>query len=155
MEKLGIYEQLVNQLISSKISQLSRDEFFIKESKIEKEEAAYFLSQYLLKIISFALNMITGENSIERQIKLSNEIIFLLQKELSEDEFEDDLIETNGRILNAIFSKIDADIVNYDNYLKEITPYTRLTQSELFTGSNVGISLESEIKKEIRSSNRI
>jgi len=155
MEKLGIYEQLVNHLISSKISQLSRDEFFIKESKIEKEEAAYFLSQYLLRVISFALNMITGENSIERQIKLSNEIISFLQKELNEDEFEDDLIETNGRILNAIFSKIDANIVNYDDYLKEITPYTRLTQSELFTGSNVGISLESEIKKEIRSSNRI
>jgi len=34
-------------------------------------------------------------------------------------------------------------------------PYTRLSQSELFTGSNVGISLESEIKKEILSSDEI
>lgn len=34
-------------------------------------------------------------------------------------------------------------------------PYTRLTQSELFTGSNAGISLESEIKKEILSSDEI
>jgi superfamily II DNA or RNA helicase len=155
MERFGIYEQLITQLLSSKISQLNRDALFIKESKIEKEEAAYFLSQYLLKIISFALSMIVGENSIEKQIELSNKIILLLKNELNENEFEDDLIDARGRILNAIFSKIDANIVNFNSYVKEITPYTRLTQSELFTGSNVGISLESEIKKEIRSSNRI
>lgn len=155
MEQFGIYEQLINNLISSKLSQLNTNEFFIKESKIEKEEAAQFLSQYLLKVISFALSLISGENSIERQIEISNKIILLLKNELQENEFDDDLIETNGRILNAIFSKIDADISNFNNYVKEITPYTRLTQSELFTGSNVGISLESEIKKEIRSSNKI
>ena len=40
-------------------------------------------------------------------------------------------------------------------HLKEITPYTRLSQSELFTGNNAGISLESEIKKEILSSDKI
>ena len=39
--------------------------------------------------------------------------------------------------------------------MKEITPYTRLSQSELFTGNNAGISLESEIKKEILSSDKI
>jgi HKD family nuclease len=39
--------------------------------------------------------------------------------------------------------------------LKEITPYTRLTHSELFTGGNIGLSLESELKKEILSSDRI
>lgn len=39
--------------------------------------------------------------------------------------------------------------------MREITPYTRLSQSELFTGNNAGISLESEIKKEILSSDKI
>jgi len=154
-QNLGIYEQLINKLVSAKLSNLNKDDFFIKESKIEKEEAAQFLSQYLLKVISFALSLISGDNSIERQIEISNKIILLLKNELQESEFDEDLIETNGRILNAIFSKIDADIADFDKYIKEITPYTRLTQSELFTGSNVGISLESEIKKEIRSSNRI
>ncbi len=99
--------------------------------------------------------MITGDNSIEKQIEVSNKIILLLKDELRENDFNNDLIETNGRILNAIFSKIDADITNFNKYVNEITPFTRLTQSELFTGSNVGISLESEIKKEIRSSNKI
>src|SRR3546814_7544321 len=34
-------------------------------------------------------------------------------------------------------------------------PYTRLTHSELFTGGNVGLSLDSELKKEIASADRI
>lgn len=42
-----------------------------------------------------------------------------------------------------------------DLRLKEITPYTRLNHSELFTGGNTGLSLESELKKEILSSDRI
>src|SRR3546814_20730369 len=33
-------------------------------------------------------------------------------------------------------------------------PYTRLTHSELFTGGNVGLSLDSELKKEIASADR-
>lgn len=155
MEQLGIYEQLINNLVSKKLRKLNENAFYIKETKIEKEEAAQFLSQYLLKVISFALSLVSGDNSIERQIEISNKIILLLKNELQENEFENDLIETNGRILNAIFSKIDADIADFDKYIREITPYTGLTQSELFTGSNVGISLESEIKKEIRSSNKI
>lgn len=34
-------------------------------------------------------------------------------------------------------------------------PYTRLSQGEIFTGNNAGISLESEIKKEILSYDEI
>ncbi|GIT98158.1 DEAD/DEAH box helicase [Sulfurovum sp. TSL1] len=155
MEELGIYEQLINQLISSKLSKFDNEKFYIQQSIIEKHEAAQFLSHYLLKVIKFALNMVTDEESIEKQISISNKIILLLKNELNNSEFDNDLIATNGRILNAIFSKMDSNISDFDKYIKEITPYTRLTQSELFTGSNVGISLESEIKKEIRSSHKI
>jgi superfamily II DNA or RNA helicase len=57
--------------------------------------------------------------------------------------------------VKAVFSKVDAHFSDLNLHLKEITPYTRLTQSELFTGGNVGLSLESELKKEILSSNSI
>jgi hypothetical protein len=39
-------------------------------------------------------------------------------------------------------------------HLKEITPYTRLIHSELFTGGNL-TTLESELRKEILSSDKI
>ena len=155
MTQTGLYEQLINKLVSSKLNELDRNIFYIKESPIDKNEASRVLSQYLIEIIRLALNLITGEDSIEKQIELSNNIIKLLRDELNEVEFEEDLIETQAKILTAILNKIDTGISDFDKHLKEITPYTRLSQSELFTGNNAGISLESEIKKEILSSDKI
>ena len=151
----GLYEQLINKLVSSKLNNLDRSLYYIKESEIDKSEASKVLSQYLIQVIRLALSLITGDDSLEQQIKLSNKIIFLLKTELRDEAFEEDLIETKAKILSAIFSKLDANFSDFEKHLKEITPYTRLSQSELFTGNNSGISLESEIKKEIRSSNKI
>ncbi len=151
----GIYEQLINKLVESKLKTVDREQFFIKKSPIEKSEASKLLSQYLSEVIYCAFGLITDENSIEQQIEVSNKIILLLKDELKNIDFEDDLIAVNGTILNAIFSKLDSSVVNYEDHLKKITPFTRLTQSELFTGSNIGISLESELKKEILSSDKI
>src|ERR1035437_5298465 len=155
MTQLGLYEQLINKLVLSKLKDLDRNTFYIKESEIDKIEAARVLSQYLVEVIRFALNLISGDDSIEKQIELSNKIIFLLRTELKNEEFDKDLIATEAKILSAIFSKIDARFSDFEKHLKEITPYTRLSQSELFTGNNAGISLESEIKKEILSSDKI
>lgn len=155
MLEKGLYEQLISNLISTKIEALDRNEFYIKENRIDKSEAAKILSQYLIDVIRVALNIISGEDSIEKQIELSNKIIKLLSNELREEDFGDDIIDTNGRILSAVFKKLDAGFSDFDKYLKEITPYTRLSQSELFTGSNAGISLESEIRKEILSSDEV
>jgi superfamily II DNA or RNA helicase len=155
MTQLGLYEQLINKLISSKLNNLDRNTYYIKESPIDKNEASRLLSLYLVEVIRFALNLITGDDSIEKQIELSNKIIFLLRTELKDEEFDEDIIATEAKMLSAIFKKIDARFSDFDKHLKEITPYTRLSQSELFTGNNAGISLESEIKKEILSSDKI
>ena len=155
MTQQGIYEQLINKLVSAKIKELDRNVFYIKKSVIDKAEASQFLSRYLIEIIKFALNLITGDESVEKQIALSNKIINLLRNELNNEDFEEDLIATEAKILTAIFSKIDASFSDFEKHLKSITPYTRLSQSELFTGNNSGISLESEIKKEILSSDKI
>lgn len=152
----GLYEQLINKLIASKLEVLDHDEFYIKQSVLDKNEAALVLSQYLSNRIRYALNQINnGENKLERQIDISNHIIKLLAKELNEDDFNKDLIQTEAKLLHAVFSKVDASFSDFAKHLKEITPYTRLSQSELFTGNNAGISLESEIKKEILSSDKI
>jgi len=155
MSQEGLYEQLINKLVLSKLNDLDRNTFYIKETAIDKDEAARVLSQYLSNVIRVALNLISGEESVQKQIELSNKIIRLLQSELQGEDFDDDLIVAEAKILSAIFSKIDPRFTDFDRYLKEITPYTRLSQSELFTGNNAGISLESEIKKEILSSDRI
>ncbi len=156
MTQEGLYEQLINKLILSKLNDLDKDKYYIKEIEIDKREASRILSRYLVELIKYALDQIPGdERIIERQIELSNKIISLLRDELKDNDFDEDLIATEGKILAAIFSKIDPNFSDLERHLKEITPYTRLSQSELFTGNNSGISLESEIKKEILSSDKI
>lgn len=153
--ELGLYEQLINKLIANRLSNLNEESFFVKSTFIDKEEASRYLSLYLADIIKFALNEVKSEDKIVKQIELANKVIQLLIRELPAVDLSNDLIDNKGKILNAVFSKADFPFADVDTRLKEITPYTRLSQSELFTGNNVGISLESEIKKEILSADEI
>jgi superfamily II DNA or RNA helicase len=155
MFELGLYEQLINKLFSFKLSTLDKDKFYIKESLLDKEEAAQYLSRYLSFVIQTALNALPKENKLEKQIEVSNKIIKLLKSQLDDEDFEENLIEANGRVLTAVFSKLDAYFPDFDRHLKEITPITRFSQSELFTGSNRRLSMESEIRKEILSADKI
>ncbi|HTD41505.1 MAG TPA: phospholipase D-like domain-containing protein, partial [Mucilaginibacter sp.] len=152
---LGIYEQLINKLIANQLALISSEKFFVKSTVIDKEEASRYLSSYLSEIIKFALNEIKDDEKTLRQIELSNKIIQLLIEELPKLSLSENLIETEGKILEAVFSKLNSPFPDFNERLKQITPYTRLSQSELFTGNNVGISLESEIKKEILSADEI
>ena len=110
---------------------------------------------HLAQTIKKAMNFVKGENQIELQIEIANKIISFLKDQLKKEEFDNDLIDIEGEILKAVFTKVDAHFSDINLHLKEITPYTRLTHSELFTGGNVGLSLESELKKEILSSDKI
>lgn len=151
----GLYEEIVTKLIRIKIEALDKDRFQVKKTVIDKEEAAQFLSLHIGKSIRHAFTLISGENILERQIEISNKIILFLKDELKKEEFEDDLIDTEGKILKAVFTKVDAHFTDLDLHLKEITPYTRLVHSELFTGGNSSTTLESELRKEILSSDNI
>jgi superfamily II DNA or RNA helicase len=155
--ELGIYEQLINKLIANRLELINGKDFFIKSTPLNKEEASIYLSSYLSETIKYALNEIKDDNKTFLQIELCNKIIQLLIAELPKIGLSDNLIENEGKILEAVFSKINAPFPDsfFLDRLKQLTPYTRLSQSELFTGNNVGISLESEIKKEILSSDEI
>ncbi len=149
----GLYESLITQLIETKLSSLNKNYFQIEETPVDKEEAAIILSRHLGNTLNYAFSLIKGD--VEKQIELANKIILFLKEELNNNAFEDDLIDIQGKILKAVFSKVNTHFSDLKKYLKEITPYSRLIHSELFTGGNVGISLESELRKEILSSNRI
>jgi len=150
----GIYEELITQLVSEKLKSIDNEKFYLKKNRIDKEEASSVLSKHLANSIKQAFNIL-GKNKVEEQIKIANKIIKLLKEELDKQEFDEDLVDIQGEVLKAVFAKTDSHFTNLDLHLKEITPYTRLTQSELFTGGNAGLSLESELKKEILSSNEI
>lgn len=151
----GIYEELVTKLVTHRINELDKNAYHINKTKIDKAEASKILAMHLSITIKRALEYLSGENQLELQIEIANKIIQFLKEELHKEDLNNDLIETEGEILKAVFTKVDAHFANFDLHLKEITPYTRLTHSELFTGGNNNLSLESELKKEILSANRI
>lgn len=157
--ELGIYESLIIRALQSKLNQLDRNTFFVADSKrLDKEEASHFLSLHLSKVIGRALSSIKKSDDQEivfKQIQIANHLLQFLQQEIETASFDDDLIETEGRILEGIFNKLNEEHTNLNLRLQEIMPSTRLSQSELFTGGNSSISLESELKKEIRSADRI
>jgi superfamily II DNA or RNA helicase len=153
--KLGIYEALVTQLVQQQVNGLQQDQFFIQSHPIDKAEAAHIIVQHISLLLKKAFDSFKGEHALHKQIEFANKVIFLLKDEILTENFEQEVILADGQILAAIFSKIDAYFSDFPLYVKEITPYTRLTHSELFTGGSANLSLESELKKEIRSSNRI
>ncbi|MDO9551590.1 DUF3427 domain-containing protein [Rhodonellum sp.] len=153
----GIYEALITKLVQSKLDELDREKFLIAQKVIDKEEAKTVLSQYFSDILNKALSLYSQKDSLDHQIALVNKLILLIRDELNEGDFEEDLVGLNGQILKAIYSKVNFGILDFDTFLKEITPESRLIFSSLFTGGGGSkkIQMDGELQKEIKSSDRI
>ena len=54
--KLGIYEQIINQLFEEKISSIDQSRFYVGERVIKKDEVAKLLSMYLTSIFEQVLS---------------------------------------------------------------------------------------------------
>lgn len=154
MEQVGIYEKLITQLVEKR---LDKDIFFVGERKLEVAEASVWLSRFLTKVIEYVINSVPAdENQVINQISLANRLVMWLKEHINDDDFIDEnLIDSQGRILTALFNKQNPIATDLPKYTATIFPLTGLTQSELFCGSNAGLSLESELKREIRSSDKI
>lgn len=150
----GIFETLINRAIKDQLKKWSSNNFFIGRSNLEKEEAAFFLSSYIYKILKFSLREIKGEDSVKRQIEFSNSILHYISEKLKLD-LEEDLIETEGKILNYILGRIGRTDQQLENHIVDSFPQTGLTDSTLFTGSNSDLSIDTEIEKDIKTSDKI
>lgn len=157
--QIGLYEELITKFLRAKLESFS-DKFYIGDQPIAPAEAAFRLSAFIGKVLFAALESIPhGEDRVEKQILLSNDLIKWLCEKFNDpkitENLSEDLIDTGGKLLTAIFSKIDPVAADLAAYAKKITPLSGLSQSELFTGNNAGISMESEIKREILSADSI
>ena len=159
--KIGIYEQIINQLFEKKISSI---DFYIGERTIEKNEVAKLLSMYLSGIFEQMLIDIADtttyieedeENSktdvLKRSIDLANAIINKLVKDFHLES--GNLVSVQAKILTAVIDKTQSDYPNLSKRLGEIMPIKGLVNGALFTGK--GIKLYTELQKEIGSANEI
>ncbi len=158
--ELGIYETLITTSLREKLNKLDKNQFYVADQKkLDAAEASVFLSKHLSEAIFKALQIIKQDKEglalLDKQIEITNKILKFLAQQIEQYDFTEDLLDAEGNILEGVFDQLNADYKDLKLRLSEIMPATRLTQSELFTGGNVGLSLESELKKEIRSSDRI
>ena len=154
MQQCGIYEQLITQLLASR---LDRDRFYVGERQLDPSEAAVWLSRFLSRILEYAVGSVAaGDDQLQRQIELANQLLLWLKDHIQDPGFvEENLINSQGNILTALYALDNPLSANLKQYAEDIFPLTGLTQSELFCGSNAGLSMESEIKREILSADSI
>ncbi|MGS0727672.1 DUF3427 domain-containing protein, partial [Shewanella sp. 0m-11] len=154
MNQTGIYEQLITQLVEQK---LDRKAFYVGERSLENGEAASWLSRFLTRIIEIAIDSVpNGNDRVFEQISLANKVIEWLSSNIADSELiTENLIDSQGKILTALLDKKNPISSDLPKYIEGIMPLTGLTQSELFCGNNAGVSLETEIKREIQSSDKI
>lgn len=154
MQQTGIYEQLITKLIESR---LDRDKFYVGERQLNSAEASVWLSRFLSNILEFAIESVpSGDDRLQEQIDLSNQLLMWLKGQISDDGFlEENLLDSQGKILTALYELENPVAANLKQYVEDIFPLTGLTQSELFSGSNASLSLESELKREILSADKI
>ena len=154
MEQVGIYEQLITQVIEQN---LDRKQFYVGERQLESAEAATWLARFLGKLVAHAINAIPqSKDRLSEQIDLANNLVLWLKDHIKDDELiNENLIDSQGKILTALFNTENPVATNLKDYSNSIFPLTGLTQSELFSGANAGLSLETELKREIKSADTI
>lgn len=152
--KDGLYEQVINQIISTKIKDLS-DKKYIDITKIDDAESSIVLAQYMYNVMEKALNYLQNHKDdevtkIRKQIDICNKIIGLLEVDTQQESVSEFKISDEAEVLLSIVDKI-----NVIKDKKIIRPVTPLSESTLFTGTKNEPSIGSEIKKEIVSADSI
>lgn len=159
--KIGIYEQIINQLFEKKLSSIDRERFYIGERAIKREEASKLLSMYLTSIFENILSEVVDstdddddsgqDDSVKNGLDLANAIIRKLVNEFKLDS--GNLVSAQAKILTAIIDKTRSDYPDLAKRLEEIMPMKGLVNGELFTGK--GIKLYTELQKEILSADEV
>lgn len=160
--KIGIYEQIINQLFEEKISAIDKTRFYIGERAIDRQEVAKLLSMYLTNIFEQVLTDVVDTNAdydqddaqtspVMKGIDLANSIICKLVKEFHLESGK--LLSAQAKILTAVIDKTQSDYPDLAKRLEEIMPMKGLMNGALFTGK--GMKLYTELQKEIASANII
>jgi superfamily II DNA or RNA helicase len=161
--KIGIYEQIINQLFEEKIASIDQNRFYIGERVIKKDEVAKLLSMYLTSIFEQVLSDMVDTNneadeedekkdaSVRKGLELANSIIRKLVNEFHLDS--GNLVSAQAKILTAVIDKTQSDYPDLAKRLEEMMPMKGLVNGALFTGK--GMKMYTELQKEIVSANEI
>ena len=150
----GIYEIIINKALEAKLKNFDGSIFHIERTPIDRAEASSVLSKYLSGLLKYAISEFKGDNSLQQQIAFCNKILSFVENELDLD-VQDDLISLEGKLLKGVLSKIGVTDELLRNKLKNNFPISGLSVSNLFTGASADIPIDSEIEKDILTSDKV
>lgn len=141
----GIYESVINHALAERLARLAEN-FSVTKEQLDSEESSFTLALHLTKLIANSLAGIKGDDRKQKQAQFCNQLL--------------DVIGKNDTSFPVESEKIVEDLM----YLLQIQdmrkkplsrPDTPLTNAALFTGTASDLTLESELKKEIQTADRI
>ena len=150
----GLYEQVINNALSSELSEIPEDRKAV--APIDKAEASKVLSQYLADVVQKGLdNVVDNGGDISAQITLTNRIVDLIQSTTNEADFAALGVDRRAEQLLALLRETDQRLAVGKTASDLSRPETSIAQSSLFTGAIHEPQMFTELKKEIVSSDRI
>lgn len=148
-KKIQLFESPINEEMEK------RPEFQIEEmdsvfEKMDAAEASQMLSDYLNRIFLKGLAYYRkDDHAVEKQIAISNRMIDVF-KELVEDQELESYRITREELFRGFVSKE----IGKDAF-QEMIPLTSIARTSLFTGGKEEPMVYHELKKEIRTADRI
>jgi superfamily II DNA or RNA helicase len=151
--KEGFYEQIITEALSYSLKH-ERDKVYLAEP-FNKSEGSVLIQRYFQVVLRRALDQISGERdelAKKKLIDFTNRLVDLTAEWLEDPAFGDDRIAPDGEVLKAIFREATYAQTSLEDHCKAVFPLTGLSESALFNGSKHMPSLESELKKEMLTS---
>ena len=152
--KDGLYEKVISQKLDQKLKEaLDRKEVWATVSdKVDPQEAVGYLSDYIRKLVHLCLKDLADQNGdslLQQELSLTNGLVHYLMKKSPE-------LATGNQVDREDFLLLE--LQHRLNQVQEVhrpRPATSLSRSFLFTNSQKDVSMVSELRREIASSDRI
>jgi len=150
----GLYEQVINNQLSSKLSEVSEARKAV--APIDKAEASKVLAQYLSDVVQKGLdNVLDHGGDLSSQVTLANRIVSLIERETREADFAALSVDERAEQLLALLKENDPNLALGKTAADLDRPETSIAQSSLFTGAVHEPQMYTELKKEIASADQI
>ena len=130
----GLYEQVINNALSSELSEIP--EARKSTAPIDTAEASKVLAQYLTNVVQKGLeNVQDNGGGLEAQIQLANQIVNTIQNTTQEADFASLGVDQRAEQLLALLRDNDPRLATGKSAKELERPETSIAQSSLFTGA--------------------
>ena len=167
--KPGLYEKVINEGLAQELSDIEKERKSTKE--VDSAEASRVLSQYIQEVVQKKLDAAEEKGGIKEQVRLTNEIVRLLEDQNGSAKEDENPVEEKLEIPVLASGKQDTEaapqtlqvlLPEHDPLLAVgksaedyPRPMTSIARSSLFTGAAHEPSLDRELEVEIPSCRRI